>query len=113
MAAGPTVNQLRWAATGTITAVGLLAIFRGWLPPSVWSLFFVALCMSITMPKLTARAWVALRAVAFGLFLVVYMKSGALQDESLGYSTAIIAMCLVPILIDLLRYQDHAKKSDP
>ena len=67
--------------------------------------------MSITMPKLSARVWVALRAVAFGLFLVIYVKSGALQDASLGYSTAIIAMCLVPIVIDILRYQDRSKKS--
>jgi hypothetical protein len=112
MADGPTVNQLRWAATGTVTAVGPLAIMRGWLPPSAWSLAFVALCMSITLPKLSARVWMALRAVAFGLFLVIYVKSGALQDEPLGYSTAIVAMCLVPILIDVLRYQDRAKKSD-
>lgn len=111
MADAPTVNQLRWAATGTITAVGVLAIMRGWLPSSIWSYAVVALCMSAAMPKLTARARMTLRAVTFGLFLFVYVESGALQDEPLGYSIAIMAMCIAPILIDILQYRDRSKKS--
>ena len=109
MADGPTVNQLRWAATGAVTAVGALAIVRGWLPPSLWSLFFVAFCMYVTMPKLSTRAWMLLRAMASGLFLVAYVRSGALQNESLGYSSAIFAAALTPILLDILQ-PDRAKK---
>jgi hypothetical protein len=111
MADGPTVNQLRWAATGATTAVGLLAVVRGWLPPSIWSLAFVALCMSVAMPTLSARTWMALRAVTFGLFLGAYVASGALQDEPFGYSAAIVAMCLAPLLTDVFRYRARSKKS--
>ena len=107
MTNGPTVTQLRWAATGAITAVGALAMVRGWLPYSVWSFVFCGFCMAVAMPRLSARAALVLRGV---LTVAAYLMSGIWRTESATFSVAIVAVCFVPIVIDVLQHPERSKE---
>lgn len=107
MTNGPTVTQLRWAATGAITAVGALAMVRGWLPHSVWSFVFCGFCMAVAMPRLSARAALVLRGV---LTVAAYLMSGIWRTESATFSVAIVAVCFVPIVIDVLQHPERSKE---
>jgi len=101
----PTVNQLRLAATGAAVAVGALAIHRGWLPDTVWSVAFCGVCAGLVMPKMSELARVVLRSAVSSLLLVVYFMSGMWRGASIADSAAITVLCLVPAVISVASYR--------
>jgi hypothetical protein len=105
----PQNTRLRWAAVGCAAALLTLADQRGWIADRL-TVAFAVIAIAILAPRPGPAMKVVIRMLLLATIVATYTHLDMWHTQPVLRSVAMIAVCTIPIIFDVIDYLDRRKK---